>query len=146
MVRAVAILLGEAKLSDRSSIERIIHDCYAGRDANDVERSLKSFAPHGSFRFVGATGGSLPDRALTGAALRETVKSVIDNFDIVSRKIVSFIIEGDHAGVHSHVRVRFKPNGREVETELYDIWQFENDKIVSLTEFGDTAALEKLTR
>jgi ketosteroid isomerase-like protein len=129
---------------DRAFIEQTIHDCYIGRDANDIEQCLKPFAAHGSFRFVGAPGGALPTEAQAGPALREVVRAVIDNFDIVERHIVSFIIEGDHAGVHSRVKVRFKPNGREVETELYDVWKFAGGKVVSLTEFGDTAALERL--
>src|ERR1700719_3246007 len=106
-----AIHSGEAALSDRAYIERTIREAYAGRLANDLARSLAAFAEHASFHLVGGAGDSMADAPVSGsAALREAVKNLIDSFEFLSQEVLSFIIDGEQAGVHTRVELRFRPN------------------------------------
>jgi ketosteroid isomerase-like protein len=131
-------------MSDRDAVERLILDAYAARDAGDAERCLQCVGPHASFRLVGGIG-ELPDRPTAGAQeLRDAIEGLIKNFDFVSREILSFVVEGNRAAVHSRVKLRFNPNKREFETDLLDLWHVENGKITSLVEFADTATVGKV--
>jgi ketosteroid isomerase-like protein len=134
-------------MSDRASIPHIIHEAYAARDSGDIERCLKCLGPDASFRLVGGIGGSPPNRATSGPdELRKALQGLFRDFIFVDRKIDTFVVDGDRAGVHSRVKLRYIPNGNVLETELFDLWHVKDGKVVSLIEFADTAGLEKMTQ
>jgi hypothetical protein len=62
-----------------------------------------------------------------------------------SRESVPFKV-GDAAAVHSCVTLRYIPKNLTVRTEIVDLSKFENEKIVELVEFADTALVNDFMR
>jgi ketosteroid isomerase-like protein len=130
---------------DRAAIEALIERAYEARKSEDVEGIISVFHPDGKFELA----GSKDITAVAGVAkghqeLRITLTKLIANFEFVERDIISTLIDGDRAAVHSRVKLRFVPKDRTVTTELIDLWKFENGKIVELVEFADTAFINDL--
>jgi ketosteroid isomerase-like protein len=68
----------------------------------------------------------------------------IASFEFVSREILSMIVEGDNASVHSRLEVRFVPKDKKFTTEVVDLIKFQDEKIVELVEFADTALIKDI--
>jgi ketosteroid isomerase-like protein len=132
---------------DREEITKVIEQAYEARRTEDMEGILRLFHPDGKFELA----GSKDVTAVAGVAkghqeVRTALVGLIANFEFIQRDIVSILIDGDRASVHSRVKLRFVPKDRTVTTELLDLWKFENGKIVELVEFADTAFVNVLMR
>jgi ketosteroid isomerase-like protein len=68
----------------------------------------------------------------------------ISTFEFVERHILSELVEGDRAVVHSRITVRFRPKNSGHKTEVLDLFRFQNEKIIELIEFADTALIGKM--
>ncbi len=69
---------------------------------------------------------------------------LIGAFEFRNHEIVSLIVDGPRAAVHTRVRVRAAGTGEEVTTEMVDLITVRDGKIVSFLEFCDTAMAAKL--
>lgn len=78
------------------------------------------------------------------SAVREGMDKFISTFEFVERHILSELVEGDRAVVHSRITVRFRPKNSEHKTEVLDLFRFQNEKIIELIEFADTALIGKM--
>ena len=78
------------------------------------------------------------------SAVREGMDKFISTFEFVERHILSELVEGDRAVVHSRIKVRFRPKNSEYKTEVLDLFRFQNEKIIELIEFADTALIGKM--
>jgi ketosteroid isomerase-like protein len=58
--------------------------------------------------------------------------------------MLASVIEGDKGAVRWRVRLRHAPTGENHETELFDLWTIEGDRVKSVVQFCDTALVAKL--
>jgi ketosteroid isomerase-like protein len=76
--------------------------------------------------------------------LREALRGYIANFEFVERDILSEVVEGNRAVVHSRLVVRYKPRNKVWTTEVLDLFKFQDGKIIELIEFTDTAQIKNM--
>jgi ketosteroid isomerase-like protein len=78
------------------------------------------------------------------AGLREALSGYIANFEFVERNILSELVEGNRAVVHSRLVVRYKPKDKIWTSDVLDLFKFQSGKIVELIEFTDTAQIKDM--
>jgi ketosteroid isomerase-like protein len=78
-------------------------------------------------------------------SLRSAMAGLVGAFEFKDHQIVSLIVEGQKAAVHTRVRLRAAATGEEVTTEMVDLVEVRDGKIASFLEFCDTALAAKLT-
>lgn len=133
-------------MADRETVRKLIENAYAARDRGDIDGVMTAF--HNDARFCLA--GERNTLELAGAVeghsnVREAMRGFIAAFEFVKRDILSMIIEGDRAAVHSRIRIRVVPKDTTVTTELVDLFKIEDGKVMMLTEFADTALIKQVT-
>jgi ketosteroid isomerase-like protein len=130
---------------DRQGMLRTIEEAYAARVRGDVDGVLRAFAPDADFR-INATPShpQLGQAARDADALRNALKQLIDAFAFTDAKIVDSVIEGSKAAVRTSVTVRARSTGKSAKTELLDLLEFRDGKIVSFAQFCDTALANHL--
>jgi len=127
---------------DRATIQALIEQGYTARKNGDVEGILSLFHPQGRFQLVGSPEvTSLVGIASGHSALRAAMTGFIAKFEFLQRDVVSILIDGNQAAVHSRVKLRSIPKNRTEMTDILDLWKFEDGKIVELVEFADTALI-----
>jgi uncharacterized protein (TIGR02246 family) len=132
---------------DREAVKALIEKAYEARRTEDMEGMIAVFHQDGKFQLAGSQVATATARIAQGhRELRKTLAELIADFQFVERDIISSLIDGDRAAVHSRVKLRFIPKDRTVTTEVLDLWKVENRKIVELVEFVDTALISDLTR
>jgi ketosteroid isomerase-like protein len=135
----------EAPMNDRAAIEAMLRDAYAARVRGDVEATVGHFAEDAVFALAGAKEASpVAMRCTDCESLRTAMAGLIGAFEFRNHEIVSLIIDGPTAAVHTRVRVRAAGTGEEVTTEMVDLITVRDGKIVSFLEFCDTAMAAKL--
>src|ERR1700751_1239978 len=128
-------------------IKTIIENAYEARGKDDIDGLMAAFHPDGTFELAGSKALTTVAGASKGhRELRETFAGLITNFQFIQRDIVSFVIDGERACVHSRGKLRLLPRDRTVTTDLVDLWKFEDGKVVELIEFADTALVNDLMR
>ena len=123
----------------------MLRDAYAARMRGDVEATVGHFAEDAVFSLAGAKEASPEAMRCTDCeSLRAGLAGLIGTFEFRDHQIVSLIVEGQSAAVHTRVRVRATGTGEEVTTEMVDLVTVRDGKIVSFVEFVDTALAAKL--
>jgi ketosteroid isomerase-like protein len=77
---------------------------------------------------------------------RALFAGMIKTFEILELKIVTLLVEGARAAVQWHARMRSSVTGETVETDLFDLVELENGRIVSFYEFCDTALAARMMK
>jgi ketosteroid isomerase-like protein len=132
-------------MTDRKTIEAVIDGCYAARQKGDIETLMAAFDPDAVFELAGSKQLVPAAEAARGHQnIRETMTGLIAVFDFIDRDIISMVIDGERAAVHSRVKIRFVPRDRTFTTDLLDSFHFRDGKIVELLEFADTALIRDL--
>jgi len=132
-------------MTDRATIEAVIVQSYAARKEGDIERLMSAFHPDAVFELA----GSKTALAVVGAAqghqnIRTTMTGFVKNFDFIHRDIISMVIDGECAAVHSRVEIKFNPANKIFTTDILDWFLFEDGKISKLVEFADTALIKDI--
>lgn len=130
--------MGEAKLTDRGALERVIAEFYDARGIRDLEKSMSFFADKCHFRIVG-TDRLLPFTQPTGsrAELTEMARELFDHWDLKDLQTVKVYVDGNVALIHRAGNVKHR-SGTSFHTEMMDKLTFENGKIVEYLQFLDT--------
>ena len=132
-------------MTDRETIEALIDRGYAARREGDVETLVSTFHPDAEFELAGSQTALHVAGSVQGHQnVRTTMAGLIAVFDFVHREIVSMVIDGEQAAVHSRVKIRFIPGDKVFTTDILDLFLFNNGKIVKLVEFADTALIKQL--
>jgi ketosteroid isomerase-like protein len=132
-------------MTDRKTIEAVIDRCYAARQKGDIETLMAAFDPDAVFELAGSKGLVPAAEAARGHQnIRTTMTGLIAVFDFIDRDIISTVIDGERAAVHSRVTIKFVPRDRTFTTDLLDSFHFRDGKIVELVEFADTALIRDL--
>jgi ketosteroid isomerase-like protein len=132
-------------MDGRCDIERIITEAYTARRTGDLDALGRIFSERTYFRLAGATGESPVAMSAVGAKQFKTrLQELITVFEWLDQTILSMVVEDSKAVVHWRGKIRSSATGETVETELVDIFGFENGRIASLVEFCDTALAARL--
>jgi ketosteroid isomerase-like protein len=131
---------------ERAVIERIIREGYDARRRGDVEGACRVFADDAQFVLAGAPATSpVAVRSASQNTLRQTLAALVAGFEFLEHEILSVVVEGDKAAVHSRVRLRAQGTGHEAVTETADFVTVRDGKIASFVQFCDTALAARLT-
>jgi ketosteroid isomerase-like protein len=130
---------------DRAKIEAIIKRTYAARKAGDLDALAGMFTPDGEYRVAGAVDVfPRPVSARGAAEIKNVISGLVKEFQWVDVKPLDLIVEGDKAARRWRATVRHIPSGQVFETEGSDIWSFRDDRVASLIQFVDTAAIAEI--
>jgi len=125
----------------KKAILKTIDQLYKARVKGDISAVENLLAPRAKYRLIGGDN-AVPE--LASGAAKKSIDGLIDLFKFHSVKRLSAIVEGNSAAIHSRVKLSTK-NGGTATTELFDLWEFGKDgKATSLTQFCDTALLERM--
>ena len=122
-----------------------VRRAYAARGKGALDDLMAEFHPKAVFTLVGDKQAlSVTGSAQGHSAVRESMGKFISTFEFGERHILSELVEGDRAAVHSRITVRFRPKNSEHETEVLDLFRFQDGKIIELIEFADTGLIGKM--
>lgn len=132
-------------MTERAQIEAMLRDAYAARVRGDLEGTLRPFAEDAVFQLAGAAEASpVALRCTDCESLRVAMAALIGAFEFKRHEILSLIVDGAKAAVHTRARVRATATGEEKETEMVDLVSFRDGKIASFVEFCDTALAARM--
>jgi len=132
-------------MTDRARIEEIINNAYDARHAGNVDAIMACFRPDATFELCGSAATFPAASRVQGeAGLRGTFAALIGEFDFLERTLLMSVIEDNKAAMHWRVRLRHVRSGETHETELFDLWTIEGDRVASVVQFCDTALAANL--
>jgi ketosteroid isomerase-like protein len=123
-------------VTDRLEIESLLRALYAARVRGDLEAVCQVFSPDALFRIAGA-GQITPvsNTALGVDQYRPLLAVMIKAFKLSDHTILSILVDGTKAAAHWQARVYSRITGTTVLTELVDIVEVRDARIVSYIEF-----------
>ncbi|HWX36465.1 MAG TPA: nuclear transport factor 2 family protein [Steroidobacteraceae bacterium] len=132
-------------MTNRETMLEVIRVAYAARGRGDLDSLMSAFHPTAVFTLVGDKRALDVVGSVQGhAGLREALSGYIANFEFVERNILSELVEGNRAVVHSRLVVRYKPKDKIWTSDVLDLFKFQSGKIVELIEFTDTAQIKDM--
>ena len=128
---------------DREGMLEIIRHAYAARGKGDVKGLVAAFHPEGQFNLVGDNSALHLTGSVRGReSLLAAFGRFIAHFDFREREILTEVVEGNHAAVRSRLVIRYVPTGKVFNTEVLDLFRFQDGRIVELIEYADTALVK----
>jgi ketosteroid isomerase-like protein len=132
-------------MANRETMLEVIRGAYAARRVGDLEGLISAFHPAAVFTLVGDKKALDVVGSVQGhSGVREALDGFIASFEFGQRDILSEVVEGDRAVVHSRLVVRYKPKNKVWTTEVLDLFKFQDGKIIELIEFADTAQIKDM--
>ena len=132
-------------MGNRETMLDLIKRAYAARGRGDLEGLVTAFHLEAVFTLVGDRKALDVAGSVQGhRGLRETLGGFIATFQFVERQILTELVEGDRAAVHSRLVVRYNPTNTTRTTECLDLLRFQDGKIIELIEFADTALIRDM--
>lgn len=126
------------------SVTAVVEAFYRSRLANDVERCVAHFVPHGMLRIAGLESHSTPGS--DAETLRRIYSDLIAAWDWRGMTVDSITVQGGRAVVHYRLDVVFRLTGEAFQTELVDLFTVHEGRITSIVEFLDTARVEQMMK
>jgi ketosteroid isomerase-like protein len=123
-------------MTDRLEIDGLLRRLYAARARGDLEAVCGSFSDDALFRIAGA-GQITPvfNTAVGVDQYRPLLAVMIKAFKLSDQAILSILIDGTKAAVHWQAKVYSRITGTTVLTELIDLVEVRDARIVSYVEF-----------
>jgi ketosteroid isomerase-like protein len=73
------------------------------------------------------------------------MEQLVKTFHLRDFTLKAVLIDGNRVAAHWNARVRSTVNGHEVVTDVLDLMEVRDGKIVSFIEFCDTAMVDRMT-
>ena len=125
---------------DSAEFEAFLKSFYAARIGGEVEAVGAMFAEDAQFRIVGSPEFSILATTVKGReAITGLFRTISDSFGLEAFSIEDLLINGNKAAVRWSARVQNITTGDSFTTELADFIEINQEKIISLNEFLDTA-------
>ena len=125
---------------DITEFEALLKTFYAARIGGEVEAVGAMFAEDAQFRIVGSPEFSMLATTVKGReAITGLFRTISDSFGLEAFSIEDLLIDGNKAAVRWSARVQNITSGETFTTELADFIEIDGGKIISLSEFLDTA-------
>ena len=130
----------------REDIDKLVQEAYRRRVQQDVVGVCDMFAPEVDFRFAAAPKVQAASFAAAGRpALRPLMEQLVKTFQLKDFALKTVLIDGNRVAAHWTALVRSTVNGHEINTDVLDLMEIRDGKIVSFIEFCDTASVERMT-
>jgi ketosteroid isomerase-like protein len=131
-----AVGLGGGAVTDRAEIEALLRALYAARLRGDLDAVCRTFSDDAMFQIAGA-GQITPvsNTAVGVAEFRPLLAVMIKAFKLSDQRILSILVDGAKAAVHWRARVYSRITGTSALTELIDLVEVRDARIVSYIEF-----------
>lgn len=125
---------------DSSEFEAFLKSFYAARIEGEVEALGGMFAEDAYFRIVGSPEFSMLATSVQGRkGITGLFRTISDSFALDTFSIEDLLMDRNKAAVRWSARVQNITSGDSFTTELADFIQIDGRKIISLSEFLDTA-------
>lgn len=123
-------------MAERVVAERLIRDLHAARVGGDLAGMCRLFADQGRYEIVGASADKpIAIRANGLAEFKPWLSMMVKVFRLSSYDMLSLVVEWPRATAHWRTDIYSKVTGVTVPTELIDLFELSNDRILSYTEF-----------
>ena len=123
-------------MTERAAAERIIRDLHAARVAGDLAAMCRVFGERGRFRIAGASADKpIAISAETLASFRPWLAMLVKAFRINDYELLSLVVEWPRATAHWRANIYSKITGVTVPTELVDLVEIQDERIVAYSEF-----------
>lgn len=132
-------------MTERVAIEALLRDAYAARVQGDLDKVMSYFHPDCRFHLMGAPDLGPACNPHKGCeAVRQHMASLIHTFAFSKFEMLGLVVEGNRAAHHWRADVTFVPTGRTETFEALDMVTFEDGKVLTITQFTDTASVMRL--
>lgn len=123
-------------MTERALAMRIIQELHAARVAGDLAAMCRLFSEQGRYRIAGASA----DKPIAISAddmdsFRPWLAMLVKTFRINDYRLLSLIVEWPRAAAHWRADIYSKITGVTVPTELVDLVELEDSRIVAYSEF-----------
>jgi ketosteroid isomerase-like protein len=123
-------------VAERVVAERMIEQLHAARLGGDLPGLCRLFADHGRFEIVGASADKpIAIRAQSLAEFRPWLAMMVKVFKLSNYSLLSLVVEWPRATAHWRVDIYSKVTGVTIPTELVDLIDLRDDRILTYTEF-----------
>lgn len=123
-------------MAERAVAERMIHEMHAARVRGDLAGICRLFADHGRYEIVGASADKpIAIRTTNIAQLRQWLAMMVKVFRLSDYRLLSLVVEWPRVTAHWRADIYSKITGATVPTELIDLLELSEDRILSYTEF-----------
>jgi ketosteroid isomerase-like protein len=123
-------------VAQRVVAERIIRELHAARVGGDLAGLCKLFADEGRFEIIGASADKpIAIRAKSLAEFRPWLAMMVKVFRLSDYTLMSLVVEWPRATAHWRTDIYSKVTGAIVPTELVDLVELSEDRILTYTEF-----------
>ena len=118
-----------------TEIDRLMREFYTARERGDLEAALRLFSADVGFQIASARQGNPVAIKANGISeLRPLLALLIKTFKLSDLTILSMVIDRARATVHWRVNVRSRITGAMVSTELIDIAEVRDGRILDFNE------------
>jgi ketosteroid isomerase-like protein len=132
-------------MASREAMIETIYRAYDARGKGDIDGLMAAFHPDAVFELKGEKTVFEVAGAVQGHPnVQATLAGLTENFEFMKRDIVTAMVEGDRAAVHSRLKVRFVPKDTVFTSDVLDTFRFRDGKIIELVEFVDTALIKSV--
>jgi len=123
-------------VAERIVAQRIIEKLHAARVAGDLAGMCALFADTGRFQILGASADKpISIQAIDLKGFKPWLAMMVKVFKINNYAVLATVVEWPRATVHWRADIYSKVTGATVHTELVDILEVSEDRILSYTEF-----------
>jgi ketosteroid isomerase-like protein len=123
-------------MTDRPAVDRLLRELHAARVRGDLAALYRCFAEQAVFQISGASDGKpIAIRARGEAEYRPWLAMMVKAFRLTDYELLAMLIDGTRAAVHWRVRIHSKITGAVVATELVDLVELRDTRIIAYTEF-----------
>jgi ketosteroid isomerase-like protein len=120
---------------NRLEIEQLLGRLYAARTEGRLDQLCALFAPGAAFKIVGSSDGKPIAIAARGnAEIRAWLSVMLKTFKLSRFELLSMLIDGTRASVHWRVDIHSKITGVVVPTELVDLVEVGDGRILAYRE------------
>ena len=126
-------------MSDREAIEKVLDAAYAARRNHDIDGVLATFCDDCKFVMGGADG-----KPLNKNGQRAALQKLFDDFELQEWREFCRVIEPPRAVVHWRGVFQARKSGQVGETDVLDLFEIRDNKIVSVFSFFDTATAAQM--
>ncbi len=123
-------------MAERVVAERMIQQLHSARLGGDLPGLCRLFADQGRFEIVGASADKpIAIRAQSLAEFRPWLAMMVKVFKLSNYSLLSLVVEWPRATAHWRVDIYSKVTGVTIPTELVDLLELSDDRILTYTEF-----------
>jgi ketosteroid isomerase-like protein len=121
---------------NRLEIEQLLNRLHAARTEGRLDQLCELFATNAVFKIVGSSDGKPIAIAAKGSTeIRAWLSVMLKTFKLSHYQLLSILIDGSRASAHWRVDIHSKITGVVVPTELVDLVEVVDGRILSYLEF-----------